>query len=123
MIFLRPHHGLCIHNFEGYGYSEKFVYNMQNVIRKLEGPDDVEIKIVVETDSICIACPHNESQSCTSGQKVLSYDEKVLELCNIRDGEIMTWKEFKNKIEKSILSKNKLKDVCTNCEWLKICVK
>ena len=35
LITLRGHHLLCIQGYQGYGYSEKFTDNMDNIIEDL----------------------------------------------------------------------------------------
>ena len=36
MIYLRAHHILCILQFRGYGYSDEFIKNMQNIMNRLK---------------------------------------------------------------------------------------
>lgn len=122
MISLRPHHGMCIGQFKGYGYSEEFVRNMTEVISELENSPDVQIKLVAGGDSICSSCPHHKEDGCASGQKVMDYDKKVLLFCALKENEVLTWREFKSLVKQHILAENKLSEVCCNCSWLSLCL-
>lgn len=121
MIKLRPHHGLCIQHFVGKGYSEEFVVEMTNVIQQLEQNELVQIQLTSSADVICKACPHNENGACKSGQKVIDYDNKCLALCELKDGDVLFWSEYKNLIFKSIIACDKLSLVCVDCQWIDIC--
>lgn len=120
IIRLRPHHGLCIQNFIGKGYSERFIDNMQQVIKQLQ-ETNTKIILSVNCDVICEHCPHNQNGICESGQKVESFDKKCLSLCKLKEGQIISWNDYKSITYENILSCGKLAFVCTNCEWLDIC--
>lgn len=121
MIYLRPHHGLCIHHFIGKGYSDTFISNMKNIINTLEDNSNSKITLASGVDDICSSCPNNKNNGCLSGQKPDYYDMACLELCGLNFGDTLYWRDFKKKIQTSILKPNKLKEVCINCEWLSIC--
>lgn len=121
MLHLRPHHGMCIGQFIGKGYSADFVDNMKKVIEKLESSEMEMIKLICRTDVICNCCPHNNSEICNSGQKVTNYDNTCLTLCSLKENDIISWKEFKTRVKKNIIDKNKLSEVCINCSWIDIC--
>lgn len=118
---LRPHHGLCIQQFIGRGYSDTFVENMKQVIACLEKQPNQIVLIQAEEDDICKSCPYNQNGKCQSGQKVLQYDKKCLDLCKIKEGEI-SWKEWKERIFTNIIYKKLIEEVCVNCNWQKICI-
>ncbi|NLP34296.1 MAG: DUF1284 domain-containing protein [Clostridiales bacterium] len=122
MIELRPHHGMCIGQFVGKGYSKDFVDNMKYIIGKLES-DNPYIKLVCHTDAICVRCPHNIDGICHSGQKVLYFDETCLRLCGLHEDEIIRWFDFKNIVKEMVLEKDILKEVCINCSWIELCIK
>jgi uncharacterized protein len=122
IIELRPHHGMCIGQFIGKGYSEEFVINMRNIINRLESAKDIKIRLVCHTDSICKSCPHNENSICNSGQKVLSYDNSCLHICGLSENDEITWEEFKRHVKESIILQNKIREVCINCSWIDVCV-
>jgi len=122
-IILRPHHGLCLQHFEGSGYSKEFVENMTLVLKHLTEHPSQTVQLQCTTDILCSRCPHNLHSRCKSGQKVASYDAACLALCGLREGDILSWKQFRQLIQLHILQKQKLSGVCINCEWLAICGK
>lgn len=121
IINLRPHHGLCIQHFIGKGYSKEFVEEMTKIIKKLETQENLKIKLVNFSDVICKACPHNDNGACKSGQKIIEYDNKCLSYCNLHEGDILSWQEYKALVKENILLKNNLSKVCVNCQWIDIC--
>lgn len=95
---------------------------MTEVIHELNKSPDSEMKLVSDGDSICRSCPHLKEGSCSSGQKVMEYDRKVLMFCGLNRDEILTWREFKNLVKQHIIAENKLSKVCDNCGWLSLCI-
>jgi hypothetical protein len=130
---LRPHHALCITFFEGKGYSKEFVENMIQVIQDLE--DNAVVQLTVEEDVICVACPNNDEQRCTSSDKesasseqrctsndkVMRYDQAVLSLCQLKEGQKIRWKELNELAKERIIRAEKLQTVCGDCQWYAIC--
>jgi hypothetical protein len=123
MIYLRPHHGLCIQHFIGKGYSQEFIDNMKNTIEFLESKENVEITLTCGVDIICGCCPNNNEGVCLSSKKTSCYDNRCLRICDLNEGNILLWRNFKRIVQDSILKVDKLKEVCTECTWLSICKK
>lgn len=117
---LRPHHALCIGFFEGKGYSEKFVRNMTEVIAYLEAADPL-LTLTVRADIICRACPNDSRGRCCTEEKVRRYDNAVLELCGIDEGEALHWSRLSELVSEKILSADRLSEVCADCCWYGIC--
>lgn len=118
-LILRPHHGLCIHNFVGKGYSEAFTINMKNVIARLAQEDPL-FSLAQGEDVLCAACPHNRSE-CESAAKVRQFDAEVLRLCGLQPGQTLRWSEFTALVEERILDAGKFATVCESCEWYDTC--
>lgn len=116
---LRPHHGLCIAFFEGKGYSSSFVRHMEEVIGELE--KNPQIQLMTEEDTICSCCPNVGRNGCITSEKVLAYDNRVLQLCGLDAGVYITWKQFQDKIREHIIEAGNMPQVCDNCGWAKIC--
>lgn len=57
VLRLRVHHLLCSILYEGAGYSESFVENMNGVVAALKNPE-TRICLVTGADSICAGCPN-----------------------------------------------------------------
>lgn len=117
---IRPHHGLCTGFFEGKGYSAEFVKHMAEMIAYLD-EHNPEVKLVLHTDRICSACPHNVKGICESADKVLVYDQKILSLCDLHENQILEWEKFQEIVNLHILKSDKLTEVCRGCQWLYLC--
>ena len=133
MIVLRPHHGLCIRYFTGKGYSKDFVQNMSDLMGQLQ--PDTEIRLSVTKDYICRACPNMQGNQCTDNEKVLRYDEGVLEAIKealseeefYESGEEkyykLTYGRFQEFIETYIMETKRFDTICGDCSWGQICHK
>lgn len=119
-ICLRPHHGICIQNFIGRGYDEKFTENMKAVINNLESDQDTIIRLISDSDVLCKYCPHNNGQ-CDSIEKVRRMDELCLKICGLSSGSYVRWSEYKYMVKKHILTTDEFDNVCGKCEWLDLC--
>ena len=86
-IPLRPHHGMCLAYFKGEGYSDGFSAHMQEMLDIFQ--KGAKIQLHADTDEICSACPNNEKGCCSSFSLVEAYDNAVLELCGLENGQIM----------------------------------
>lgn len=121
-LLLRPHHGLCIQNFRGKGYSPEFVREMARIVALLEENPAQLITLHAGADVVCKACPHRTADwGCDSGQKVLSYDERCLSLCGLRDGDTLPWEEYRDLLRQAVVLPKRYREVCQNCQWIGIC--
>ncbi len=114
----RPHHFLCALGFRGKGYSDRFVENFQTLVDQLRGPqgDQVQIKVVSQTDSICEPCPHKRDRSCAEQVKIQTLDEAHLSALGLKVGQHLNWGEVKVRI-KERLSVERFHRICQNCSW------
>lgn len=119
-IEIRPHHGLCAEFFVGKGYSGEFTENMAAVLKTL-AENNPQVIPKADTDLICGHCPNNVCGNCTSSEKVLRYDKKVLELCGIAEGTVLFWEDYRRLLREKIIGANRLKEVCGDCQWAEIC--
>ena len=119
MIRLRPHHGLCIRHFEGVGYSEEFVRNMERLIQFLE--EDTPIQLTDGADEICACCPYLEKKGCRTKEKVDRYDKKVLEAVGLVPKTVITYQAFREKIKEAIVKPQKEREICGYCRFAHIC--
>ena len=106
---LRAHHGMCLAFFKGKGYSEEFTFHMARVKNDLENIPNV--KVVCETDDICSKCPNNKYGKCLSEEKVKEYDREVLKRCNLSEGAIISYAEFKDLVYNNILIPEKREEI------------
>lgn len=119
---LRPHHLLCLHFFEGKGYSNEFTANMTSVKSALEQLDP-RIELVRSGDIICGSCPNNINGVCSSDEKVSRYDEAVLSLCGIDTDNELSFSSLQSIVLEKIIYPHRLQEVCGDCQWSCICIK
>lgn len=89
-IRLRPHHFLCIRFWQGHGYSESFTNKMERIIPLLKNGNP--IVITTGPDDLCDVCPNKIEidglAACKSQEKVLRYDQAVLDNCKLQEGQV-----------------------------------
>ena len=120
VIPLRPHHGMCLAYFKGEGYSNGFTAHMAEMLKIfLEGK---KIRLHVDTDEICSACPNNRGGHCEAGDKVAEYDNAVLKkVWTEGRTDIALQRIYKKMSRKKLLAMDKRKEICGNCQWNSIC--
>ncbi len=114
----RPHHFLCALSFQGKGYSSAFVQNFQDITHELRKPggEKTLLKVTLHTDHICAPCPHRRGLSCTSQEKISLLDKNHQQVLQLKEGDILTWKEAKEKIRQS-MTLEKFHQACESCQW------
>ena len=118
-ISLRAHHGLCLHFFQGKGYSGAFVENMARKKAMLE--ENPLVRLTDQADEICRACPNNLCGQCESAEKVRRYDRAVLSLCGLTPGDVLPYRELAERVLGSILIPGRREDICGDCQWTDLC--
>lgn len=116
-MILRPHHLLCTQAYEGKGYSEEFIDNMNKNIKLLRYKKGFKVKIKSVLDDLCTGCPNNKGQICDTENKVKIMDEKVLKYFDLKE-ENYVYKDVINLIQREI-TRDILEDICSECEWYK----
>lgn len=81
ILKLRVHHLLCSVLYEGSGYSEAFVENMNNVVSALKDRE-TRVCLVTGADSVCAECPNamGDGGCALDGDK----EEKSVDRLDIR---------------------------------------
>ncbi len=120
---LRPHHGMCFQFYEGKGYSEDFTDHMGRVIKELEADPAQNVVLKAKTDIVCKNCPNNEGGKCTTQDKVQRYDEAVLRVCGLVDGNEISFAEFIGLVKEKIIDAGIRGEICGDCSWDYICRK
>ena len=118
-IFLRPHHGMCMAYFVGHGYSDGFTAHMGALIERLT--PETMVMLTVGTDAVCAACPNNNEGVCEQAELVAGYDEKVLALCELRNGQTLPFGHFTSLVQSRIIDTGLRKSICGGCQWNAIC--
>ncbi|MFV9511429.1 DUF1284 domain-containing protein [Tepidibacillus sp. LV47] len=124
MITIRGHHLLCIHGFQGMGYSETFVKEMEKIsliLRDNLNNTDILIRVVNQLDDVCQSCPHRGNNKCVqdenSNQHVTEMDQKVIKKLELEAGRIYSKRELLQRTKEKI-EPNDLDVICEGCSWL-----
>lgn len=120
-LLLRPHHGMCFQFYKGKGYNEDFTDHMGRIARELADNPMRQISLQIRTDCVCENCPNSEGERCTSQDKVTQYDNAVLQACDLKDGDTLSYTAFVHLVTQNILAKNLRKKICGDCVWNEIC--
>ena len=84
---------MCLAYFKGEGYSDGFSAHMQEMLDIFQ--KGAKIQLHADTDEICSACPNNEKGCCSSFSLVEAYDNAVLDLCGLENGQIMEFDDYR----------------------------
>lgn len=117
-LYLRPHHGLCLLNYRGHGYSDAFSVRMEETLQILREHPETPVEIARGCDQLCAVCPHREGTSCTSAHPDL-FDQNVLAATGFAAGQILPWSELS--AATGPLSLYHLEETCPDCSWLALC--
>ncbi len=116
---LRPHHGMCLAYFRGYGYSGEFARGMEKTKTELES--GAAVRLTLQPDRICDVCPNLAGTECASLEKVERYDRRVLALCSLSEGTVLPYPVFSALIRHRILLPGLREQVCGDCCWNALC--
>lgn len=119
---LRGHHLLCVHGFQGMGYSPRFIEKMTTIVQDIRNEKiDYPIKVVATVDDACHACPHRLKEKCSadegSQQHVLSMDQKVIDHLQLTINETYFKSELMERT-KAMVKPEDLDFLCDGCSWL-----
>ena len=122
MPALRGHHLICLHFFDGSGYSPEFIANLETIIQAAE---DKEVEILSGADDICIKCPYLENTACAytenANEDIMEMDSRALELLNLSAGNKIRWDEIVQMLHH--VFPEWYKQYCRDCEWINTCEK
>ncbi|MFZ3383038.1 MAG: DUF1284 domain-containing protein [Candidatus Methanoperedens sp.] len=114
---LRGHHLICLNFFRGEGYSEDFIKNIYEVLKK------EKVEIVSGPDEVCAKCPYLKDEKCASyeytNEMILLQDKESLRLLGFVPGEIVDWKMI-SAILPDILEEWK-GQFCAGCGYRQVC--
>lgn len=122
MPVFRGHHLICLHFFHGEGYSEAFVSNLKDLIRRAEQEG---VKITDGADDVCKACPYLKDNRCEYDEyaedEVREMDQRALEILGLERDSIVPWDELRKRIPEifSLWYPN----YCHDCDWNRVCEK
>ena len=119
-LALRPHHGMCMAYFVGYGYSDSFSRNMARLLEEELTPERT-VRLATAADAVCGACPRNAGGGCDKPELVAGYDRAVLELCGLAEGTALPFGVFTALVQERILSPGLRQSICGGCQWDHVC--
>ena len=122
MLLIRAHHLFCIQGYQGYGYDNSFIENM-NHIYKLMLEDNECIQLCTYNDDICKKCPNLKDGFCINSKnnaKIVDMDKKVLKIINYNN-EKFNSKDLIRLLNK-LISKKDILDICGKCMWIDKCL-
>lgn len=116
---IRPHHGMCLAHYQGYGYSEGFTRHTDQVLAQLlENPT---VRLTVSTDAVCSACPKNQEGACVNAAKVARHDQAVLDACGLSEGDTLPFLTFARLVQERVFASAKRDTLCGRCQWGHLC--
>jgi len=110
---------MCFAFFAGYGYSGGFSRHMGELLSALT--PGVLVKLVIGTDAVCSACPHNQNGVCETTEKTAAYDNAVLEHCGLVENSTLAFGAFTALVQKRILASGLRYGICGDCQWNSLC--
>lgn len=119
--FIRGHHLLCLHGFQGVGYDESFIDGMSGYVRDMKNPNQpLYLKIIIGQDELCKNCPHDGVDKCLSNDfLVRKIDEEVVKRLHLKPNKLYE-KEFLLKKTAKHIHPNDLEIICNGCQWLEM---
>ncbi|MGL4800205.1 MAG: DUF1284 domain-containing protein [Cellulosilyticaceae bacterium] len=118
VLQLRPHHINCIFFYEGKGYSQEFVAQMNEMVAHLQMHPEQKIVLQKANDSLCLACPNLKEEVCLSDERIKQLDDSTLEAYGLQEGNVYTFKLIKENIYKNY-EPEVFEKICQQCEWYK----
>lgn len=123
VLFLRPHHCLCIILYNPKGHSSPYTEIMYSIIDALTNNPYQLIELSISLDIICGYCPHNHMGSCRKSEEVKQSDESCMKFCGLNSNQKIPWIELKHCLINNVLNVNKLEQTCVGCQYLTQCKK
>jgi uncharacterized protein len=121
---LRGHHLICVHGFQGMGYSPAFIEKMGEIVQEIRDPDcDIKIEVKVGFDETCEVCPNRGETACEASENseahVRGMDRKVLTHLQLEENAAYSkgWliQRTANMVEPADLDL-----LCKDCSWLEL---
>lgn len=122
MRILRGHHLLCVHGFQGMGYSPDFVQKMAEIVDDIRNDQlDFPIRVVIDLDEACGTCPNKGDGFCNaspdSDDHVKGLDRRSISHLGLEPGHTY---DKSTLIQRTIerVRPDDLDIICAGCSWL-----
>ncbi|UFJ42102.1 DUF1284 domain-containing protein [Brevibacillus humidisoli] len=121
-VVLRGHHLLCVHGFQGMGYSPAFIEKMAAIVQEIRDPErDFPIRVVRGFDDTCMACPNKGEEKCVAGpeseEHVQRLDRNVIEHLGLVEGSTYVKSQLVA-LTRERVQPDDLERLCDGCSWL-----
>lgn len=118
-VLLRPHHGLCLPRFQGYGYNFAFTRRMTLLSERFGRDPRQTIRLICGTDELCAVCPNRGNSRCKP-EFIARLDQICIERCRLHDGDVLAWEQYRDRLAYFLPD---VSVVCAECEWRELCVR
>ena len=122
MMKLRGHHLICLHFYDGEGYDEPFIENLEEVLGRI---GEAGVEVGEGADDVCSPCPHRTEDRCThsrtADREIREMDARALSLLGVEPGGRSEWKLLRTKVEEVFPFWHKT--YCFACSWRPVCEK
>lgn len=115
MLKLRGHHLFCLPGYRGMGYSKEYVENMTAWHQTLRNHPETWVQIVNGPDKLCEKYPNSGEYHCEN-ENIYARDAVILKKMKLKVGDILTWKDIEDHIQKHI-NPSDILHVCETCSW------
>lgn len=119
---IRGHHLLCVHGFQGKGYSPEFVEKMAEIVEQFRNAEkDFPILVRADFDEACFSCPNQGESICEASPNsqvhVTGMDKKVFRKLGIKENNIYLKSELLKRTIENV-EPDDLDYICKDCSWL-----
>ena len=110
---------MCVHGFQGKGYSPAFVANFWRVVETLaERAAAIEVVEGVQ-DHVCRPCPNNKGALCADEPKIRELDDAYVATLEIKVGAKMSWAAARRLVAQKVTDEDFDRN-CAPCGWRKL---
>lgn len=125
-VQIRGHHLLCLQGYQGYGYSQRFVDNLNKILDQIHANPDLIIEVTAQNDSICLVCPFAGLIQCNkspdSEYTARAMDLHVLQKIHCSENTRGPALHFIERVNDVFSTKATLQALCGDCQWQTKCL-
>jgi hypothetical protein len=122
MPSLRGHHLICLHFFDGEGYDQRFIENLETTLEKIGSSS---VNVCSGADDICRECLYLKQNTCSydenAEKEVTGMDHRALYLLKFSVGREAGWEQIKRMLPQVFSQWYEV--CCSECQWLNVCSK
>jgi len=122
MTKLRGHHLICLHFYDGEGYDEPFIENLEAVIEEVNREG---VSVAEGADDVCSLCRYRTEDRCTlstsADREIREMDARALALLGLNTGGRKEWQPLREKVEEIFPAW--YETYCFACSWRPVCEK